>query len=117
MDVGYYASRALLSKVANDASAYFVERSATGVAAPAVNSFLAEIASRFGVVVSERIAAGAVPIVGALGGATISVIFLNYFQNIARGHFTVRRLERDYGGDVVRQIYMLIADKNINSRQ
>ena len=36
------------------------------------------------------------------GGAAINVLFIDHFQNMARGHFTVRRLERAFG-EVVRQ--------------
>jgi EcsC protein family len=106
MDLGYYASRALLSKFTKDASAFLSQRGVGTASAPVVNSFISEVASRFGTVVSERVAVGAIPVVGALGGATVNLIFMNHFQNIARGHFIVRRLERLYGADVVRRHYM-----------
>jgi hypothetical protein len=105
MDVGYYASRALLSRLAADASTLLVERGVAGATAPVVNGLVAEVASRFGVVVSERFAASALPVLGAVGGATINVIFMNHFQRIALGHFTIRRLERRYGPEVVRRHY------------
>ncbi|HLN11195.1 MAG TPA: EcsC family protein [Xanthobacteraceae bacterium] len=105
MDVGYYASRALLSRLAGDASTLLLERGAAGVSAPVVNRLVAEVASRFGVVVSERFAASALPVLGAVGGATINVIFMNHFQRIALGHFTIRRLERRYGPHLVRRHY------------
>ena len=66
---------------------------------------ISQIASRFGVVVSEKVAAQAVPVIGALGGASINLMFMNHFQDVARGHFIVRRLERDHGVDEVRQEY------------
>ena len=47
----------------------------------------AEIASRFGVVVSERSAASAMPVLGALGGATVNMMFMNHFQRIAQRPF------------------------------
>ena len=34
---------------------------------------------------------------GAAGGGAVNVLFMNHFQQMARGHFTVRRLERAYG--------------------
>jgi len=105
LDVGYFASRVLLSKLADDASAFILERGVAGVSAPAINRLVVEIASRFGIVISERAAAGALPVLGALGGASLNVIFMNHFQRLARGHFTVRRLERQYGADVVRRYY------------
>jgi len=43
--------------------------------------------------------------VGALGGAVVNYAFIDHFQDVARGHFTIRRLERTYGKDVVRAEY------------
>lgn len=105
VDFGYYASRALLTRLAGDASAVMIERGIANLSGPAVGSLIAEIAARFGVVVSERAAASALPVLGALGGATINVIFMNHFQRIAEGHFTIRLLEREYGPAVVRRVY------------
>ena len=36
-------------------------------------------------------------------------LFLDHFQNMARGHFIVRRLEREFGDEVVREEYELAA--------
>jgi hypothetical protein len=63
------------------------------------------VASRFGITVSEKLAAQAVPIVGAVGGALINSLFLDHFQGMARGHFIIRRLERTYGPELVKQEY------------
>ncbi|MFZ1896170.1 MAG: EcsC family protein, partial [Rhodoplanes sp.] len=84
--MGYFASRALLSKLAGEASVYLAERGVARASAPVVNRLLAEIASRFGVVVSERFAASAVPVLGAVGGATVNFVFMNHFQRVAHGH-------------------------------
>jgi len=73
--------------------------------APAIARFITTIASRFGVNVSEKIAAQAVPLIGAAGGALINTIFIDHFQDMARGHFIVRRLERVYGTDEVKRQY------------
>jgi EcsC family protein len=113
MDVGYYATRALLNKLTQNVSAMLIERGVARSAASAasaasssvVNSLVTEIVSRFGLVVSERAAASAVPVLGALGGATLNVIFMNHFQRIAQGHFTIRRLERRYGRELIRREY------------
>ena len=104
-DVGYYAARALISKYTSDVAALVMERGAIDASAPVVASLVGEIVSRFGLVVSDKVAAGAVPILGAVGGATVNVIFMDHFQRIARGHFTLRRLERSYGAANVRQHY------------
>jgi len=112
LDLGYYAARTLLSRLADEASALLVERGVASVSAPLVNRLLAEIVSRFGVVVSERIAASALPVIGAVGGATVNVAFMNHFQRIAQGHFTVRRLERLYGAAMVRRHYQDLSRTN-----
>jgi hypothetical protein len=113
--LGYYASRVLLGRLAADASAIMLERGAANVAAPVVGGLVSEIATRFGVVVSERSAASAMPVLGALGGATVNVIFMNHFQRVAQGHFAIRRLERRYGPTVVRRLYEEIAPRRLKS--
>ena len=42
---------------------------------------------------------------GGAGGATVNVLFMKHFQDMAGGHFTVRRLERQYGSEMVRRAY------------
>ncbi|MDX6456831.1 MAG: hypothetical protein QOE55_528, partial [Acidobacteriaceae bacterium] len=66
---------------------------------------LSRIASRFGLEVSEKVAAELIPVAGAVGGLTLNVLFSQHFQSLAEGHFIVRRLERKYGSEVVRQDY------------
>jgi len=104
-DFGYYASRALIGRLAADATGIFIERGVANLSAPVVGSLVTEIATRFGVVVTERSVASALPVLGAVGGATVNIIFMNHFQRVARGHFAIRRLERQYGPSVVRQLY------------
>lgn len=109
----YWAARAALSQTVAEATSYIARRGMIERTAPAVARFIAAISSRFGVIVSEEIAAKAVPIVGAAGGAVINVLFMDHFQNIARGHFIVRRLEKLHGFDAIRAAYnsILIPDK------
>ena len=59
MNVGYYAARAFLTRLTGEASAFLLERGVAGASAPVVTGFVAEISSRFGVVVSDKVAAGA----------------------------------------------------------
>ena len=40
-----------------------------------------------------------------LGGAAVNYAFIDHFQEVARAHFVVRRLERRYGRDAVRAAY------------
>jgi len=105
----YWAVRAALAKAVSEAAAYLAEKSVLEESAPAILRFVTAVASRFGVVVSEQTAAKAVPVIGAAGGAMINVLFMNHFQDMARGHFIVKRLERCYGTDIVRRAYESIA--------
>ena len=104
-DSAYFAVRGFLAKSTAEAARYMAERSIVEEGAPHVVRFLAQIAARFGVVVSHKFAAQAVPVIGAFGGAVVNYAFIDHFQTIARGHFTVRRLERAYGKDTVRAEY------------
>jgi hypothetical protein len=113
-DIGYYAARTLLGRLTANATAMLVERSTTNLSTPVIGSLVSEIASRFSVAVSERSAASAMPVLGAVGGATVNFMFMNHFQRIARGHFVVRGLERRYGQSVVRQHYVAHAPKRDN---
>ena len=61
--------------------------------------------SAVGVVVTQKLGAQAIPVIGALGGAAVNYAFIEHFQDVARGHFIVRRLERSYGKDLVRAEY------------
>lgn len=61
--------------------------------------------------VTQKVAAQALPVVGALGGAAVNYAFIEHFQDVARGHFTIRRLERVYGKDKIRTEYDLIASE------
>jgi hypothetical protein len=102
---GYFAVRAALAKTMAEAARYAGNRALLDEAAPALIRFSAQIAARFGIVVSQKVAAQAVPILGAVGGAAVNAAFMDHFQAMARAHFTVRRLERTYGAALVRKAY------------
>jgi hypothetical protein len=101
----YFALRAALAREAFEVADFALDKGVVRESAPVVVGFLARIASRFGVVVSQKLMAQAVAIVGAFGGAAVNLAFIEHFQQLARGHFTVRRLERIYGADAVRAEY------------
>ena len=104
-DAGYFAARAAMAKALSAAAQHVSQKGVTAAGAPAMVKLVTDIASRFSVTVSEKALVQAVPIVGALGGAAINTLFIDHFQDMGRGHFTVRRLERIYGTDEVRQAY------------
>ena len=104
-DTGYFAVRATLARAIAEAAEYIAERGLAEQGAPAILRLIAQIATRFGATVSEKVAAQAIPVVGALGGAVVNLAFIDHFQDVARGHFIVRRLERAHGAAAVRREY------------
>jgi hypothetical protein len=101
----YFAVRAMLARGLVEVADFALDKGAIREGAPFLVRFLTQIASRFGVVVSQKIAAQTVAVVGAVGGAAVNLTFIAHFQDVARGHFTVRRLERVYGAEIVRAEY------------
>jgi len=118
-ETGYYLARGFTADVMRHLSAELAGRSLAGqgltggIGSKETGKWLAKLvekaASRFGVVVTEKFAAQAVPIVGAATGAALNTMFTDYYQDVARGHFIVRRLELRYGEAVVREAYNLLA--------
>jgi hypothetical protein len=104
----YWAVRAALGKTIEEAAIHLSGKGVTQRSAPAVVRLISGIASRFGIVVSEEVAAKAVPVVGAAAGAVVNVLFMDHFQNMARGHFIVKRLEKKYGLGAVESAYLHI---------
>ena len=102
---GYFAIRAALAAAVADTARHFAARGGATQSAPAIVRLIAQIANRFGATVTQKAAAQAVPVVGGAGGAAVNVLFMNHFQDVAWGHFTVRRLERKYGSEVVATMY------------
>ena len=114
-DTGYYGLRLAMEVPVADASRYLA-RVGHAVANPGKPPALVEllnlVARRFGLVLSEKAAAQMVPLVGAATGAIINHIFIEHFQSMAKGHFSLRRLERTYGSAVVQENYTRLKQKN-----
>jgi hypothetical protein len=108
---GYFAVRGMLAKTVTEAARFVAERGVIKEGAPILLKFVTQVAARFGLVVTQKVAAQALPVVGALGGAVVNYAFIDHFQGVARGHFTVRRLERLYGKEKIRSEYEQIAQQ------
>jgi hypothetical protein len=104
-DVGYHAVRAALAHSIAGLGRYIAERGFVEESAPALLRLLSGVASRFGILVSQKVVAQAVPVLGAAAGAAINAAFMAHFQSMAKGHFIVRRLERIYGTDLISTAY------------
>lgn len=105
-ELGYLAVRAALAAEVS-AAARFAAKAALGQAAqaPALVKLVGSLAARFSIPVGEKLVAQAMPLLGALGGASVNYVFIDHFQDMADGHFTVRRLERKYGASRIEQAY------------
>lgn len=101
---GYWVVRASLAKTITDASAYITQKAGTETATY-LYKVISKIAKKFSVQITEKAAAQAIPALGAIGGATINSLFMDHFQQMARGHFIIKRLEQTYGKDLVELHY------------
>ena len=102
---GYYAVRYALANSITEVAEFFIQKELAKDVAPALIKLITEIAKRFGVQVTQKAAAQAVPAIGAAGGAIINTLFIDHFQDMARGHFIVRKLERNYSREKVMELY------------
>jgi hypothetical protein len=102
---GYWVVRGVMAQSLKQAAAYIAEQGFAEEGAPVLVRFIGKIAARYSTVVTQQAAVKAMPIVGALSGGTINLLFMNHFQSMARGHFIIKRLEAKYGTELVRERY------------
>ncbi len=104
----YLNTRLLLAQNLRLAAAWLAGEAAGLKVSPALLALTRSIATRFSLVVEEKLLAGALPLVGAAGGAVVNGLFISLFQEKAQGHFIYRRLERAHGAQAVAEAYSLI---------
>ena len=109
---GYYAVRYALAQSIAEATKHIAQKGLTRESAPVMIKFITKVAERFGIQVTQKIAAQAIPAIGAAGGAIINTMFIDHFQNMARGHFIIRRLERNHSPEKVKECYKLLRKRN-----
>lgn len=107
-ELGYFAARAAIAKTLAEAAEAIAQKAIASKTTPAVARFIAKVAARFAARVSEKTALQLVPAIGALGGALVNYAFIGHYQDIARGHFIVRKLERKTSPQAVREAYARI---------
>lgn len=122
-ETGYYATRTMLQEVLKQTAAQLTKDAAvragqqgvSNVAAGKAGAWLAKlieaVASRFGVVITHKLAAQLMPVIGAASGAAVNALFIQHYQDMARGHFIIRRLEDVYGTDAVHAAYTAMAHR------
>jgi hypothetical protein len=107
-ETGYYTVRAVLANALSEAAKHIAQKGLTQEGAPLLARFIAQVAARFGITVSEKAAAQAIPVAGAAGGAIVNILFMDHYQDVARGHFIVRRMESAYSPEIVKDAYLKI---------
>ena len=111
-ETSYYASRIGFSEVMRKAASFLAGHTAGEAlkalsrgTSPVLVGLVSVIASRFERAVLQKVVAGAVPIIGAAGGAAINGAFTGHFNQAARYHFGLRRLEEQCDRDEVRRVF------------
>lgn len=107
-DFGYFIMRGALAQAVSKASSEIASKGFAAHGSTALLRLVNTIAARFSVQVSEQVAAKSIPAIGAVLGAMVNTVFIDHFQQVAHGHFTVRRLERQYGSETVEAAYQTI---------
>ena len=102
---GYFVVRSALANSVAKATAFVANKAFTEDGAPALIRLIATIAERYSIQITEKAAAQAIPAIGAAGGALINAIFISHFQDMAKGHFVIRRLEKIYGKEMIKTEY------------
>lgn len=121
-ETGYYITRTFtantlqhmgkeLAEIAARQGAKGFSQLTPGQAGKWLAQLIEKVASRFGIVVSQKFAAQIVPVIGALTGATINTLFIDFYQDTARGHFIIKRLEAKYGFEPIKAEYKRLAGK------
>lgn len=104
-DSGYWIVRAGMSKAFTEAATYATQYGIQRQAGPPVARLISAVAARFSADIAAHFVVRMIPIVSAATAATTNVVFTRHFQEVARGHFTIRRLETKYGQEEVAKQY------------
>jgi hypothetical protein len=102
---GYYAIKAVLAKSISETAKFIAEKGIIEEGAPILLKLITKIAVKFNVQISEKLMAQSIPIIGAAGGAIINIMFMDHFQDMAKGHFIMRKLENKYEANYIKIIY------------
>ncbi len=114
MESAFLSWRVAMAAAVSEAAAYIALHGAGGMAhtaAPVLVQFLNKIAVRFQIVISDKLAAEAVPVAGAVTGSLVNAAFTDHFNRVAEFHFGILRLEREHGVEAVQAAYRQAAER------
>ena len=118
-DSSYLSSRIAFSKVMREAAVFISQYTARELfsaiekgTATVFTRFIAQVAARFEVAVTEKLIASAIPVAGAIGGAAINAAFCDYYVSASRYHFGLLHLEKTHGTTTVQKAFVEASDKS-----
>jgi hypothetical protein len=72
-----------------------------GINGTTLSAVISRVAPRFGTALGQKLAGQAVPIIGAAAGAGVNWLFMDYYQEMARVRFGLKRLADSHGEEPV----------------
>jgi hypothetical protein len=72
-----------------------------------VQNLIATIAPKLAAVLGQKLAAQAVPVIGAVSGAALNAAFLSYYREVARVRFALLKLAERHGTEAVQAEFRL----------
>ncbi|HMS96983.1 MAG TPA: EcsC family protein [Tabrizicola sp.] len=72
-----------------------------------VQNLIATIAPKLATVLGQKLAAQAVPVIGAVSGAALNAAYLSYYRELAEVRFALLRLAALHGSDAVEEGFRL----------
>ncbi|MBC7398272.1 MAG: EcsC family protein [Bdellovibrionales bacterium] len=109
LDSAYYTSRLVFGEMLKKVAAFVASSTAKEIliavekgTAPMLVRFISEIAAQLEVRVTKKMLVQVAPVLGSVGGAGINLLFANFFQDAARYHFGMKKLELDKGYEQTR---------------
>ena len=88
-DTSYYAVRSFLTKALGDTANHIAVHGFSREGAPVLVKLVNAISARFSIPVSGKLAAQSIPVVGAVSGASVNLLFIQHYQKMAKAHFSV----------------------------
>lgn len=118
---GYFATRIALSKIVDQVQKAAIEAIAAKAAGTAelteknlgnaIIKLIQTVAKRFGIHLTDQTAVKSIPMIGAALGAALNTMFTDFYQDMARGHFIVKKLEKKYSEEIIKEAYLNIYEE------
>ena len=67
-----------------------------GLQGEVVSQLISKAAQKLALVISQKLGSQAVPIIGAVTGATLNYTFMSYYEEMAHVKFSLKRLQNEY---------------------